>query len=176
MRARRDHELRRLMLSVGLGLALLLAAWPAPGLAGKELPPASPAVVGYPNAMAATGDSITRAFNTGAIPFTDAPANSWSTGTSTTVNTHYVRILAANPAINGRNYNEAVSGAEMVDLVAQVANVNTRQADYVTILLGANDACAATEADMTPVATYRAQFEAGMAALSAGSPDARIFV
>ena len=41
-----------------------------------------PIIVNYPNSIASTGDSITRAFNTGSVPFTDAPANSWSTGTN----------------------------------------------------------------------------------------------
>ena len=31
----------------------------------------------------------------------DYPANSWSTGTNTTVNSHYTRLLALNPAISG---------------------------------------------------------------------------
>ena len=42
--------------------------------------------VGYPNSMASTGDSITRGFNTCSFPFIDCPQNSWSTGTSSTVN------------------------------------------------------------------------------------------
>src|SRR5215208_208087 len=81
---------------------------------------ADPAKVGYPASIASTGDSITRAFETCPLPFTDCLANSWSTGTSTTVNSDYRRILAANPAISGRNYNGARTGARMVDLNGQV--------------------------------------------------------
>ena len=51
---------------------------------------------GYPSSMASTGDSITRAFNDCSFPFVDCPAASWSTGTSSAVNSHYRRILAAN--------------------------------------------------------------------------------
>jgi lysophospholipase L1-like esterase len=47
---------------------------------------------------------------------------------------------------------------------------------YVTILMGANDVCARTVAGMTSVADFRSQFERAMAALSAGSPRARIYV
>jgi lysophospholipase L1-like esterase len=126
--------------------------------------------------MASTGDSITRAFNTCAFPFIDCPPNSWSTGTSTAVNSHYRRILAANPAISGRNHNDAVSGAEMSELQAQVQRAVGQGVEYVTILMGANDACASSEAGMTPVATYRAQFAAAMATLSGGLPSARIYV
>ena len=32
---------------------------------------ATPNLTGYPNSMAATGDSITRAYNTGTLPFSD---------------------------------------------------------------------------------------------------------
>lgn len=137
---------------------------------------ADPARVGYPSSIASTGDSITRAFNTGFFPFLDAPANSWSTGSSSTVNSHYRRILAANPLIFGRTFNDAVSGADMADLGGQVQAAVSQGAQYVTILMGANDACASSEAAMTPVVTFANQFQAALATLSAGLPDARIFV
>jgi lysophospholipase L1-like esterase len=133
-------------------------------------------LAGWPASIAATGDSITRAYNTGSIPFSDAPANSWSTGTNASVNSHYSRILAANPGISGHSFNDAVTGAKMTDLNGQMATVNSQHADYVTVLLGANDACTSTEAQMTPVDTFRAQFQAALATLSSGSPDARVFV
>ena len=138
--------------------------------------PATPNLTGYPNSMAATGDSITRAYNTGTVPFSDGPDNSWSTGTRTSVGSHYGRILTAEPAILGRNYNQAVTGAKMAGLWAQMQQVNDRGVAYVTVLMGANDLCTRTVAGMTLVADFRAQFERAMAALSAGSPGARIYV
>ncbi|HMA33520.1 MAG TPA: SGNH/GDSL hydrolase family protein [Chloroflexia bacterium] len=159
--------------------AATLALVAAPAVAARELRgggPADPGLAGYPNAMASTGDSITRAFNTGSFPFTDAPQNSWSTGTTPSIATHYVRILAANPAIAGHNNNDAVTGAKMTDLNGQVQAVNSQQVDYVTILLGANDACTPSEAAMTPVTTFRAQFQQALDTLTGGSPSARIFV
>jgi hypothetical protein len=126
--------------------------------------------------MASTGDSITRAFNTCSFPFTDCPANSWSTGTSTAVNSHYRRILAANPLISGRNYNDAKTGARMVGLAGQVQSAIAQQAQYVTILMGANDVCTSSESTMTPVATLRSQLQTALTTLSAGLPNARIFV
>ena len=137
---------------------------------------ATPNLTGYPNSMAATGDSITRAYNTGTLPFSDGPDNSWSTGTRTSVGSHYGRILTAEPAILGRNYNQAVTGAKMAGLWTQMQQVNDRDVAYVTILMGANDLCTRTVAGMTSVADFRAQFERAMAALSAGSPRARIYV
>jgi lysophospholipase L1-like esterase len=128
-----------------------------------------------PNSMASTGDSITRAFNTGGFPYIDAPANSWSTGSSTTVNSHYLRLLALNPAIAGRAYNYAVSGADMADLNGQAQRV-LQGVEYVTVLMGANDVCASSEAAMTPIATFRAQFETAMTTLTTRLPGARIYV
>jgi lysophospholipase L1-like esterase len=134
------------------------------------------AQTGSPDSMAATGDSITRAFNTGLLPFTDAPRNSWSTGSRTYVWSHYRRILAVNPTIFGRNYNDARSGAKMRDLTGQMATVNTQHVDYVTVLMGANDACASSEAAMTPVSDFRTQFRAALTTVTAGSPNALVYV
>ena len=138
--------------------------------------PASAQTVPYPDSMAATGDSITRAFNSGVVPWTAAPWNSWSTGSSGIVRSHYRRILAANPRILLRNFNDARSGAKMAELSRQVALVNLQRVEYVTVLMGANDACASSEAAMTPVAEFRAQYEAALAGLATGSPQAYAFV
>ena len=138
----------------------------------RRRPPAS----AIPSSMASTGDSITRAFNTCGFPYVDWPANSWSTGSSSTVNSHYRRILAANPAIAGRTLNDAATGADMADLLGQAQRAVSQGAQYVTVLLGANDVCASSEAAMTPVATFRAQFEQALTTLSTGLPNAAIFV
>lgn len=137
---------------------------------------AIPNLTGYPNSMASTGDSITRAYNTGTVPFTDAAANSWSTGGGHRVLSQYRRILAAEPAISSRSFNDAVTGARVVDLEAQIERVNEQGVAYVTILIGANDLCTRTVEAMTSAAEFRSRFEDAMAALSAGSPRARIYV
>ena len=153
---------------------LLPAVASALALAAASSAAAEPARVGFPSSIASTGDSITRAFNTCSFPYVDCPSNSWSTGTASW--THYRRILAANPAISGRTSNHAVTGADMADLSGQVQAAVARRAAYVTILMGANDVCAASEASMTPTATFRAQLEQSLATLSTGLPDARIFI
>ena len=71
--------------------------------------------------MVATGDSITRGFDAnGACLLRDCPQLSWSTGTDTSVNSHYTRILALNPSIAGHQYNVAKTGAKMADLPNQM--------------------------------------------------------
>ena len=60
------------------------------------------APTGLPRSMAAAGDSITRAYD--ALLFgcflADGPQYSWSTGTSSSVNSHYARIRAASPGVS----------------------------------------------------------------------------
>ena len=128
----------------------------------------------YPSSIASTGDSITRAFNDCWFPYVDCPTASWSTGTSSY--SHYRRIQGANPGITGRSYNQAVTGADMADLYGQVQGAIGRRAEYVTILMGANDVCASSEALMTDVGVFRAQFAGAMASLTSSLPSSRVFV
>jgi lysophospholipase L1-like esterase len=128
----------------------------------------------YPSSIASTGDSITRAFNDCWFPYVDCPSASWTTGTSSY--SHYRRIQAVNFGITGRSYNYAVTGADMADLYGQVQGVIGRRAEYVTILMGANDVCASSEAGMTDVNVFRDQFNAAMASLTAALPGSRVFV
>ena len=162
--------MRRLRLAAFFGSVVLGSILFASGAS------ADPAKTGYPNSMASTGDSITRAFNTCWFPYVDCPSNSWSTGTNSSVNSHYRRILAANSSISGKNFNDAASGAKMADLNGQVGSAAGQNVEYGTILMGANDVCTSSEASMTPVATFRAQFQTAMNTVTAGLPNARIYV
>lgn len=137
---------------------------------------ASAAHAAYPNSIAATGDSITRAFNTCAFPFTDCVANSWATGTEASVNSFYLRILERNASIRGNLFNDARSGGKMSDLAGQVTNVVTQRAEFVTVEMGANDVCTSSEATMTSVASYRTSFEGAMRTLRERLPSTRIAV
>jgi lysophospholipase L1-like esterase len=152
-----------LALVTGLVAALLIGT---PAVADPGPPPSS---------MASMGDSITRGFNASGW-FSDWPSRSFSTGTTSTVNSHYRQILAKNPAISGRNFNDAVSGAKVGDMPGQATTVAGRGVQYVTILIGANDACTSSEAAMTPVATFRGQIDTALATLKAGLPNAKVAV
>ncbi|HZB03932.1 MAG TPA: SGNH/GDSL hydrolase family protein, partial [Actinomycetota bacterium] len=130
-----------------------------------------------PTRMASIGDSITTAVNV-CCWYGARPAHSWSTGWNTNdpVRSHYERILAVQPAIAGRNYNDARGGARMADAPGQAARAVAQQAQYVTILMGANDVCTSSPSTMTPVADFRTSFQTAMATLSTGLPNAEIFV
>lgn len=146
--------------------ALLLVAGMADG--ATAAPP-------IPNSMSSLGDSITRGFNACGW-YVDCSSRSWSTGNYSTVNSHYLRILSKNGAISGKNYNDARSGAKMIDLNGQATTAGNRGVQYVTILMGANDACTSSESTMTPVSTYRSQLDSALATLKAKVPNASVFI
>lgn len=153
-----------------------LAALVAAALLIGLVPTAAAATPPLPASMAAVGDSITQAASSGGSLGTDYPQNSWSTGTNTTVNSHYLRLLALTSAISGRNYNRSVSGAKMADLNVQMQNVVGLQPEYLTVLIGGNDLCTDTVAEMTSVSAFRSQFETAMATLGAGAPNTNVYV
>jgi lysophospholipase L1-like esterase len=155
---------RIVILALVVVLAGLVAqpAWAAPPL---------------PSSMAAIGDSITRAYDV-CCSYGDHPGQSWSTGSTSYdgIASHYERIRRVNPAIAGRGYNNAVSGAKMSAALSQVEKAVSQGAGYVTILLGANDLCTASPATMTSTETFQAQFSQAMATLLAQDQDRYVFV
>jgi PKD repeat protein len=156
-----------------LPVSLLLAAIAATSLSlavsGAEPPP-------LPSSMAAVGDSISQAVSSGGTLGAVYPANAWSTGTNTTVNSHYARLLVLNPAIAGRAFNDSVSGAKMADLAGQMGVAAGQRPDYLTVLVGGNDLCTDTVAQMTSVTDFGAKFRTAMDTLTAGSPQTRVYV
>ena len=132
-----------------------------------------------PGTMAAIGDSITQAVDD-CCSLGSHPQDSWSTGDGYPANgvqSHYARILAVNPSIAGRAYNESVPGAKVADTEGQAQMAVAQGAQYVTILIGANDVCTGTIASMTPTSTFQAAFQATMSTLESGLPSgSHIFV
>lgn len=151
-----------------LVIAVILVLVPLGAIGAAAIPP-------IPNSMSSVGDSITRGFNACGW-YVDCTSRSWSTGDYSTVNSHYLRIKAKNSLITGKNYNDSRSGAKMIDLNGQVTTAGNRGVQYVTILMGANDACTSSESTMTSVATYRSQLDAALATLKAKIPNAAVFI
>ncbi|MGH8866399.1 MAG: SGNH/GDSL hydrolase family protein [Actinomycetes bacterium] len=151
-----------------LGLAAVLGSTVSP-------PTATAAESPVPASMTALGDSITRGFNANGW-YVDAPSRSWSAGGHASVNSHYLRIKARNSAITGHNYNDARTGAKASALPGQASSAVSRDVDYVTVLIGANDACTSTASTMTPVPTFRSYVDTAMNRLDSGLPDAKVLV
>ena len=153
-----------LMLSSLATVPLAAAAAPAPPL---------------PGSMAAIGDSITQAVDD-CCSFGSHPQDSWSTGDGWPGNgifSHYQRIAALNPQITGHAANDATPGAKVADTNGQAQMAVSQGAQYVTILIGANDVCTSTVADMTSTAAFHSAFQTTMSTLESGLPaGAHIFV
>ncbi len=124
--------------------------------------------------MAALGDSITRAFNSDGPgcptgPSLDCPRNSWATGTNPAVDSQYQRLEERDPGRDLIAHNDAVSGARAVHLLAQAEKAAEQHADYVTIEIGANDACGGTS-----LTTFRSQVDSALHALYRGDRKAYV--
>jgi lysophospholipase L1-like esterase len=140
-------------------------------------PAAAAAGVALPSSIAATGDSISQAFDADATHFlASAPAESWSTGSDPAINSQFRRIAVANPAVVVKPYNDSQTGAKMAALDGQMKAAASQGAQYVTVLMGANDLCTPTAAAMTPTAIFNAQFSQAMSDFFAADPGAHVFV
>jgi lysophospholipase L1-like esterase len=155
-------------------LALVALACESGGGAAPR-PSGGTAQPGSPRVVAALGDSITTGFGS-CLVLTSCERNSWSTGDGLRVDSHYRRLLDRNPGLRGRAHNHAQPGARAAALAGKAEAAVRDRADYVTVLVGANDACRATIDAMTPVAEFRAEIDRGLRVLREGRPKARVLV
>jgi lysophospholipase L1-like esterase len=156
-------------------LAVLSAVAAAVALLAAPATAATPDAGPPPSSMASLGDSITRGFNACGW-YIDCPSRSFSTGDNSTVNSHYLRIRAVNSAIGGRNHNDARSGAKSADMYGQAGTAVSQGVQYVTMLIGANDACTSSESTMTSVPTFRSNVDSGLNRLRSGLPSAKVYL
>jgi lysophospholipase L1-like esterase len=155
-------------------LKILPAATTLALLGGVLAAPTATGYTGPPNSMASMGDSITRAFNSCGW-YVDCTSRSWSTGDDSYVNSHRLRIRAINPNFSAQ-YNDARSGARASDMPGQASTVVSQGVQYVTIEIGANDACTSSESSMTPVSTFRSQINTALSTIKSGLPDSKVFI
>src|SRR6266540_429691 len=123
--------------------------------------PARAATPPLPNSMAALGDSITRAFDV-CCYYGDHPSNSWATGGSPldSIQSHYERLRALDPAIEGHQFNDAVTGAKMSDGARQAGQAVADREHQLNGVLG--DVCAAyANCRFDQLASFNFQFSAG---------------
>ena len=103
-------------------------------------------------------------------------ADSWATGGDPSVDSHYQRILAANPAIANNVGNYAQSGSKMIHTDAQAASAIGQHAAYVTLWSGTNDVCTSTVGQMTSVANFTTQLRQTLTDLTTSIPGVRVLV
>ncbi|MEU5716501.1 SGNH/GDSL hydrolase family protein [Streptomyces sp. NPDC020403] len=127
-----------------------------------------------PASLAAVGDSITTGFDACSV-LTDCPEVSWATGSDGAVRSLAVRLLGAARAAS-HSSNHAVAGARIAQLPEQMALAAKERPELVTVMIGANDACRDSVRLMTPVADFRASFEASLRQLRGTAPKAQVYV
>lgn len=154
-----------------LGFGLLIGTTES----ALAVPTPTPAITGPPGSVAVLGDSISAGTGTSGLPSTEQPTNSWATGTNASVLSIYQRLLAINPAISGKNYNQASNGKRMEDANDQ-ANAMPTDTQLVLMQMGGNDLCRDTPEQMPSVAQYRAWFAEALDAIAARTPTARISI
>ncbi|MBW1600958.1 SGNH/GDSL hydrolase family protein [Streptomyces sp. JJ66] len=139
---------------------------------GPGLPSPALAWDTSPESIAALGDSITTGYDSCSL-LADCPEASWATGTRAGVSSLADRLL---PQREGNAWNYAVAGATMADLPGQAARAAAHDPELVTVLVGANDACAPQLEAMTPVDEFRADFTKALTTLREQSPDTQVYV
>ncbi|MEU1885809.1 GDSL-type esterase/lipase family protein [Micromonospora sp. WMMD987] len=166
---------RRWVAAVACLLALVALGCEEGGDASPRPTRSGSTPTGLPTTMAALGDSITTGFGS-CLVLTSCQRNSWSTGDGIRVDSHYRRLLDADAPIRNRARNHAVPGARAEALAGQAAAAVRDKADYVTVLIGANDACRDDIDRMTTPATFRDQVDQALQVLREGRPRARVLV
>ncbi|SCF24241.1 Lysophospholipase L1 [Micromonospora matsumotoense] len=166
---------RRWVAAVACLFALVALACEEGGGASPRPTKSGSTPTGLPTTMAALGDSITTGFGS-CLVLTSCQRNSWSTGDGIRVESHYRRLLDADAPIRNRARNHAVPGARAEALAGQAGAAVKDKADYVTVLIGANDACRDDIDRMTSAATFRSQVDRALRVLRDGRPKARVLV
>lgn len=144
-----------------------------------------------PRSIAAVGDSITRGFDACSV-LKDCPEVSWVTGTDDRVDSFASRLNdevptdgrgsagSGGPKSSGKTvahtWNLARTGARMEDLSDQIGDAAKKHPELLVVLMGANDACRKTVAEMTSVADYRAAFEEALETARDKLPQSQILV
>ncbi|MFI1395300.1 SGNH/GDSL hydrolase family protein [Streptomyces sp. NPDC020681] len=128
-----------------------------------------------PDSVAAVGDSITRGFDA-CVVLSDCPEASWATGTDEKVRSLALRLIGEPAAVAERSWNYARSGADVADLPEQMALAAAKRPELVTVMVGANDACADSAALMTPVEEFRTSFKGALRELRRTAPKAQVYV
>ncbi|MFE6778469.1 SGNH/GDSL hydrolase family protein [Streptomyces sp. NPDC057676] len=138
--------------------------------AKRPAPKPTPTWDPRPDSIASVGDSITRGFDACSV-LSDCPEVSWSTGTD--MASLAQRLL---PDPTRRSWNYAKTGAVVADLPAQLRSATAQRPELVTVMIGANDACQDTVAQMTPAADFRTQFASSLSDLRRALPKTQVYV
>jgi lysophospholipase L1-like esterase len=131
-----------------------------------------------PTKLYSIGDSLTRAANAN-LPG-DNINNSWVNGyygfwervlRLPNVNSHNQRITAQFGASGRRNWIAAQNGARVDDMAEQASRVAGLGVTYATVMLGGNDVCRDTPAELPTDAEFEGHVRTGLTTLLNGLPN-----
>lgn len=131
-----------------------------------------------PKRLYSNGDSITRAFDAN-LPL-DNLNLSWANGYFgfwewlfglPNVKSHNQRISANFGSSGRKNWIAAKNGARVEDLTTQAAGTAGRNVTYTTVMLGGNDVCRDSIADLPTDQEFTTKFSTGMDTLLGNLPN-----
>lgn len=163
------------VLATVLALVAGCAGPPPPEGPARRAARAEPVWDTRPSSIAAIGDSITRAFDACSV-LSDCPEVSWATGTDAAVESLARQLLGDVAAVRDTAWNLAETGATAADLPAQARAATAYAPELVTVLIGANDACAPSVARMTPVAEFRRDVAKALDIIREELPETQVYV
>jgi hypothetical protein len=134
--------------------------------------------VKYPSSIVVLGHSGATGWNSDPKrPSQDARENSWATGANPAVNSIYRRVLARNPAVKGHNYNLAVSGSDVNDMLRQAREAISLPTSPELVLIQTVDndmRCDGTDAQNYK--PYAAKLARVVGIIAKGAPHPRVFI
>lgn len=161
--------------STGTGTSTGTSGGSSPGGQERRDAQAGPRWDTSPSSVAALGDSITRAYDACGL-LADCPESSWATGTDPDVDSLALRLLRGRQAVTGHAWNLAENGATVADLPGQAREAVAHEPELVTILVGANDACAADVSSMTSVQRFEEDVAEALDILRSELPGTQVYV
>jgi len=149
-------------------------------------PSGTPARTGPPASIAVLGDSISQGTGSddggATLNVQDGGIgsprlrNSWATGDYTGLNSYLQRTRALPGGDATRGINLSANGANMRNDFVQQAQSVPAGTGVVLVEMGGNDLCRPSEAEMTSVATYRAELREGLRWLQDNRPETLVTV
>lgn len=143
----------------------------------------TPVIKTPPKVLVSLGDSITQAANA-CEPYQECPQVSWSTGETpetenNVFNTHTGTFKEQIEKLNKEPitvHNNARSYTKVNDLPNQAQLAVTQQAEFITILSGANDLCVANENKITSPESFKDSLTETLNILNDKLPKSKIFI
>lgn len=146
------------------------SAAPTTPVASSPAPVEPTRTIAKVNVLGVVGDSISLAVNA-CDQAGPCPAQAWAGGEAPGVDSIATRLgeqFGTRPEV----LIAAKDGGDVADAADRIGRLAAKKPDLVTILVGANDACAPNTSEMTEVDDFREQYADVLTQLADGAPDA----